>query len=68
MERGEGDGQNIGLHGLIVREASCGGVATQVHLRVEDEFWSLKKVKIPDSNNAVWLVHCRSILVVRGDA
>lgn len=37
-------------------------------LGVKNKFWSLQKVKIPDSNDTIGLVKCCGILVVRRDA
>ena len=35
------------------------------HGRMEDEFGSFEEVEIPDRNDAVWIVWCRGLLVIR---
>lgn len=39
-----------------------------MYLRVEDKFRTLEKMKIPYSNDAVWLIQCCRVFIVRCDA
>ena len=39
-----------------------------VHLRVEDKFRTLEKMKIPYSDDAVWLIQGSRVFIVRCDA
>lgn len=36
--------------------------------RVEDKFRSFKKVKVPDCNDAIWIVDCRRVFIIGCDA
>ena len=39
-------------------------VVCKTYLRMEDKFWSLKKVHIPHSDDAIRFVECCRVLVV----
>lgn len=74
VERGKGNGKDVGLY-KRQKQASSQRSPLKVpwekgeaYLRVEDEFWPIEQVEVPDANQAVRIRHGGRILVVRSNA